>query len=64
MLCSLSNLKEQDLEQIRTLESELGRPLLAFSCHETKPAVLDEGALQKIQEVENKIGFALVAVEA
>ena len=64
MLCSLSNLKEQDLEQIRALESELGRPLLAFSCHEAKPAVLDDEALKKIQETEKKIGFSLVALEA
>ena len=64
MLCSLSNLNEQDLEQIQALESELGRPLLAFSCHEAKPAILDDAALKKIQEMEKKIGFALVAVES
>lgn len=64
MLCSLSNLKEQDLEQIRALEAELGIPVLAFSCHDSKPAPLDEEKLKKIQEAEKKMGLSLVAVQA
>lgn len=63
MLCSLSNLKQPDVDQIKQLESELGITLLAFSCHNTKPSVLDKKALEKIQFAENKLGLSLVAVE-
>ncbi|GAB6146661.1 hypothetical protein [Desulfocicer niacini] len=63
MLCSLSNLQQSDVHQIKQLESELGITLLAFSCHETKPTVLDKNALEKIQFAETKLGLSLVAVE-
>jgi len=63
MMCSLSNLTKEDLDQIRTLESDLGKPLLAFSCHDLAPALLDAGNLARIQELEKKLGLALVAVE-
>lgn len=64
MLCSLSALKDQDLEQIRSLEAELGRPLLAFSCHDLRPAVIDDEKLEKIELLEKKLGISLLAVEA
>lgn len=63
MMCSLSHLKEQDLDQIRSLESDLGKPLLAFSCHDVIPASLEEDTLSKIQALEKKLGISLVAVE-
>jgi len=64
MLCSLTRLNDQDLEQIRSLESELGQTLLAFSCHAASPAVLDMETLAKVQALENKLGLSLVAVDA
>jgi hypothetical protein len=64
MLCSLSDLKDQDLTEIRSMESDLGVTLLAFSCHETSPAALDGDKLGKVQALEQKLGLALVAVEA
>ncbi len=60
MLCSLTKLKEQDLDRIQSLESELGRTLLGFSCHDVQPAALDEEKLRHVQELENKLGIALV----
>lgn len=62
MLCSLSNLKENDIEKIKTLETDLGMTVLAFSCHDAKPVQLDAEALKKIQALENKLGLSLVAV--
>ena len=64
MLCSLSSLDEKDLGRIKSLEDELGSPLLAFSCHKARPAVLDGGRLAKLQALEQDLGVALVALEA
>jgi hypothetical protein len=63
MLCSLSHLKDQDLDQIRSLENELGKTLLAFSCHQGSPTPLAETELGKIQSLEKNLGLSLVAVE-
>ncbi|MEH0018101.1 MAG: hypothetical protein V6Z89_00540 [Desulfobacter sp.] len=62
MLCSLSNLKVQDIEQIKALEADLGVTVLAFSCHDTEPTILDKDTLERIQSLENKLGLSLVAV--
>ena len=62
MLCSLSNLKEQDIEQIQAAEKDLGVTLLAFSCQDMSPASLEADKLEKIQALESKLGLALVAV--
>ena len=64
MLCSLGKLNEQDLGRIKSLEDELGQPLLAFACHSSKPARLDQAKLDKIQALEKDLGMALLAVEA
>lgn len=64
MICSLSNLKEQDLDQIRSLEKELGKTLLAFSCHQSNVAALADAELGKIQLLENNLGISLVALDA
>ena len=64
MLCSLSNLKPKDLETIKSMESELGQTLLAFSCKDIKVSAVDADKLAKIQELENRLGLSLVAVDA
>ncbi|WP_321496083.1 hypothetical protein [uncultured Desulfobacter sp.] len=64
MICSLSNLKDQDVAQIKDLEKELGVTMLAFSCHDTKPTTLENATLEKIQALEKNLGVALVAVQA
>jgi hypothetical protein len=64
MLCSLSNLKEQDVERIKSLETDLGQTLLAFSCHDVSPAILDGEKLEKLQSAEKDLGISLVAVNA
>jgi hypothetical protein len=63
MLCSLSNkLGEKELGDITRLEDELGHPLLAYSCFTAEPAQLTAGQLDKIKEMESKLGVTLVAV--
>ena len=65
MLCSLATkLGEAEMNAIETLEKEVGRPLLAFSCHSLEPADISTDQLAKIQALENKLGISLVAVNA
>ena len=45
MLCSFSTLDNTNLEAIQTLEKELGKMLLSFSCHDIEPAVIDDETL-------------------
>jgi hypothetical protein len=63
MLCSLSTLGSSQLSAIHRLEQELGRPVLAFSCHDITPADVTQEELEKIQHLEEKLGLSLVAVK-
>jgi len=63
MLCSLSTkLGPEDIKAINALEKELATPLLAFSCHDVKPADVNAEQLSKIQALEKRLGMSLVAV--
>ena len=65
MMCSLSSKIDGNvLQTIQNLEKDLGKTLLAFSCHDVKAATLSGDELQKIQDVEKKLGVSLVAVDA
>jgi len=65
MLCSLSSkLDKGALTSIQNLEKELGKTLLAFTCHDLKPAALSGDALARIQKLEKDLAISLVAVDA
>jgi hypothetical protein len=65
MLCSIATkLGEAELGEIKSLEQDIGRTVLAFSCHQVDPASLDEAQLSKLRELEEKLGVSLVAVAA
>ncbi len=65
MICSLaSKVEETTLQTIKDLEKDLGKTLLAFSCHDWKASALSADELQKVQSVEKKLSISLVAVEA
>ncbi len=65
MICSLaSKVEETTLQTIKDLEKDLGKTLLAFSCHDCNASALSADELQKVQEVEKKLSISLVAVEA
>ena len=65
MLCSLATkINEETIAAISTLEKDLGKTLLAFQCHDLKPSELSDAELQRIKEVETKLGISLVAVDA
>jgi hypothetical protein len=63
MLCSYSQLDNSRLEAVQALEKDLGKVLLSFSCQDIDPAVIDDEALSKINELEQKLGIVLVAVK-
>ena len=62
MLCSLSTLDAGQVEEIKSLEEDLGKNLLSFTCHDIEAAELEDIELEKIKELEAKLGVALVAV--
>jgi hypothetical protein len=65
MLCSLATkVNDATIATINDLEKDLGKTLLAFQCHNLKPADLSDAELQRIKEVETKLGVSLVAVDA
>ncbi len=51
MLSSLSSLDDSGLEKIKSLEKELGKSLLSFSCHDLTPAELNDNDLEKVKGI-------------
>ena len=65
MLCSIATkLGDADLGDIKALEQDIGRTVLAFSCHSVEPASLDEAQLVRLRQLEERLGVSLVAVAA
>jgi len=63
MLCSLSTkLGTNELDEIGTLEEQLGVTLLAFDWHALDPAPIGAEQVTRIHDLEEKLGVALVAV--
>jgi hypothetical protein len=62
MLCSLSSLEKDQIEAIQSLEKQLGKALLAYSCNEAPIASVSEDDLREIKDLEGRLGIALVAV--
>ncbi len=63
MLCSLSKLDDAGIGKIKSLEEDLGKKLLSFSCHELSHADLDDSELQKVKSLESSLGVSLIAVQ-
>lgn len=64
MLCQLSKLDDNALKSIRDLESEIGKPLISYSCHNVDIANLKDDDLEKIKKLEKELSVSLVAVKA
>jgi sugar phosphate isomerase/epimerase len=64
MLCSLATKLDQDqIAEIETLARDVGTPILAFACHQMDAAPLDTAQIDRLVELENRLGVALVAVK-
>jgi len=64
MICSFSNLDDKVLDAIKSLETKMGKSLLAFSCQDVKTSVLETAELEEVQALEKKLGLSLIAVNA
>ena len=64
MLYSLSNIPEDKLAEIQSIEAEIGQSLLAFTEVKAEPARLDREKLAKIRELEESLGVVWVAVKS
>ncbi|MDJ0686041.1 MAG: hypothetical protein QNJ84_15200 [Alphaproteobacteria bacterium] len=64
MVYTLASVEEEKLSEIRTLEREIGAPLIAMSELAVQPARLDRDKLARIEALEKKLGVVLVAVDA
>ncbi|WP_407357179.1 hypothetical protein [Methanolobus sp. WCC5] len=62
MLWGFSVLKDEQIKAINELESKMNITLLAFSGLNIRNAELTKDDLAKIQELEEKLGLSLVAV--
>jgi hypothetical protein len=62
MLCSVAKLGDDKVNEIQALEKQIGKTLVAFSCHDVKPTALTDDQLAKVQDLEKKMGLVLVAV--
>ncbi len=62
MLSSLSQLTEQQIADIRSLEQKLGKTLLSFSTYEVVPDDLSPDELALLRGLEEKLGTMLIAV--
>jgi hypothetical protein len=64
MMCALSRLDEGKLAAIQTFEKKLGKTILAYECHDIKPAKLSMEEMAQLAETEEKLGVVLVAVQS
>ena len=62
MLSSLSKLTPEQLEEVRSLEKEIGKTLLSYSTYDVIAESLTDEQIRKVRELEEKIGTVLVAV--
>jgi hypothetical protein len=63
MMCSLARLEPKTLKAVQSLEKELGKPLLAFSCHDLRAAELKDDQLARITKLESELNVYVVAVQ-
>lgn len=64
MLCSLATkLEQEQIQEIESLAQDMGTPILAFACHQMDAAPLDAAQIDRLVDLENRLGVALVAVK-
>jgi len=59
---AFANLDDAALSQVKSLETKLGKPLVALREVELQPAKIDDSTLSEIKSLEEQLDVALVAV--
>ncbi|HQE82970.1 MAG TPA: hypothetical protein PLM14_08210 [Candidatus Hydrogenedentes bacterium] len=62
MLYTFAKLDSAQLAAIQRLEREEGLKILALTAVETNPDMIGADRLAKLQELEKKLGYCLIAV--
>ncbi len=62
-LYSLAGLGNDQLQQIKSLEKQLGKTIIALKGHETNLAELSTEQLAMLKQSEGKLGLTLIAVQ-
>ena len=62
MLYTFAKLDETQLTAVQQLERNEGLKILALTAIETNPDLIDAERLVKLQELEKKLGYCLIAV--
>jgi len=62
MICSYAPMDEKKLDSLQRLEEEMGQTLLAYSCHNMKPAELTPEQVERLKKVEEELGVVIVAL--
>ncbi|HOD49882.1 MAG TPA: hypothetical protein PKJ78_07585 [Candidatus Hydrogenedentes bacterium] len=62
MLYTFAKLDSAQLAAIQQLEREEGLKILALTAVETNPDMIGADRLAKLQELEKKLGYCLIAV--
>ncbi len=63
MLCTFANLDKEKIASIQSLETRLGKTIIAFSCRDIGISPLKDDEIAQIRESEKKLGVSLVAVK-
>lgn len=64
MMCTLTPLDAKKEDELKKMEQQMGKTLLAYSCSSTEPAQLSDAELNRLREFEQKLGLVLIAVKA
>ena len=64
MLYSTTILDNEKVNEIKALENEIGKTVIALTGYNVRTTSLSEEQLYKVQEAEKKLGVVLVAVDA
>jgi hypothetical protein len=62
MFYSFASMDDDNLEALRALEKDIGRPLVALREVELPAARLGHGDLDRIRDLEQRLGVVLLAV--
>mgnify|MGYP001384718845 CR=1 FL=1 len=60
MFYTFANLSEKEWEELKSLEKDIGHPILVFDSYNLTAASITNDELQKIQEFEKKYNKILI----
>ncbi|MEQ8708659.1 MAG: hypothetical protein RIC36_06675 [Rhodospirillales bacterium] len=62
MYYSFAEIDQENLDALQALERDIGKPLVALREVQLKPAQLARGDINRLRELEERMGVVLLAV--